>query len=147
MSNTFKLKGDVHITRYNEVGDLTGEWDFRNLVVTTGLEWITSRMASNSAAVMKYIAVGTNNTAPAAGQTALVSEIARVAVSPSGGSVSGATVTYTAEFGPGVGTGTLQEAGIFQESSASTMLSRVIYTSIVKSASDTIVVQWTVAGS
>jgi len=147
MSNGFKLTGDVHITRYNDVGENTGEWDFKNLVVTGGLEWVMGRMASNSAAVMKYIAVGTTNTAPALGQTTLVSEIARVAVSPSGGSVSGSSITYTAEFGAGVGTGTLVEAGIFQESAASTMLSRVIYTGIVKGAGDVIVVQWTIAGS
>ena len=147
MKEQTNVTGWVEFLHYDQDMNLIEKRSFKNLVVTTGLEWITSRMASNSAAVMKYIAVGTDNTAPAAGQTALISELARVAVSPSGGSVSGATVTYTAEFGPGVGTGTLQEAGIFQESSASTMLSRVIYTSIVKSASDTIVIQWTVAGS
>lgn len=147
MSNGFKLTGDVHITRYNEVGDQTGEWDFKNLVVTTGLEWVASRMVSNTPAVMKYIAVGTNAAAPALNQTALFGELTRVAVSPVGGSVSGSTITYTAEFGPGVGTGTLQEAGILQESAASAMLSRVTFASIVKAASDTIMVQWTIAGS
>lgn len=147
MSDGFKLKGDVHITRTNAIGELTGEWDFKNLIVTSGLQWVAGMLSATPPAVMNYIAIGTDNTVPASNQVALFNEIARSAITQTGGAVSGTTITYIAVFGPGAGTGALYEAGIFQQNTGSIMLSRVTYPVINKGASDTITVQWTISGS
>jgi hypothetical protein len=94
---------------------------------------------------MNYIGVGTSGTAAALGNTTLGTEIAREAVTVAGGSTSGTTIIYSATFAAGTGTGALQEAGIFQSSSGSTMLSRVVYPVINKGAGDTVSVLWTIS--
>lgn len=136
-----QLRGDVHIVIDREDG--TREViDHHNLVVDVGKAFVASRMVGNTPNVMSHMAVGTNNAAPAAGQTALSTEIARVAFDSAG--AAAAVVTYTATFGPGVGTGALVEAGLFNASSVGTMLSRVVYPVVNKNAGDTMSVTWTI---
>lgn len=139
------IQGHVNILHYNEKNELIKEYSFKNLVVTTGLNWITDRLNTPAPAVMNYIAVGTDNTLPAANQTTLVSEIYRESVAISGGTVSNNTLLFTITLGPGEGTGALQEAGIFDLASAGTMLSRVTYPVINKGAGDTIAISWTIS--
>jgi len=47
-------------------------------------------------------------------------------------------------FGAGVGTGAVTEAGIFNASSAGTMLCRTTFSVINKAAADTLGITWTV---
>lgn len=139
------IQGHVNILHYNEKNELIKEYSFKNLVVTTGLNWITARLNTPAPAVMNYIAVGTANTLPAANQTTLVNEVYREAVAIAGGTISSNTLLFTATLGPGEGTGSLQEAGIFDLASAGTMLSRVTYPIINKGAGDTIAISWTIS--
>lgn len=113
-----------------------------NLVVTSGLGFIASRMVGTTQAVMSHMAVGTGAVAPALANTALGTELTRVALS--GSSATGAVTTYSATFGPGVGTGALTEAGIFNAASAGTMLNRVTFSVVNKAAGDTLSITWTV---
>ena len=94
---------------------------------------------------MSHMAVGTNNTAAAAGQTALSAETARVALTST--TVSTNTVTYAATFGAGTGTGALVEAGILNASSSGTMLCRTVYTTVNKGSSDSMTVTWVITVS
>jgi len=76
---------------------------------------------------MPYTAVGTGTNAPAAGDTALQTELARVAnVATSSVNV----LQLSATFGPGVATGAVTEAGLFSASSSGTMYART--TSVFK---------------
>jgi len=145
MIDNTKFKGTVQIKHWDSEGKLLLDEEYQNLVVTTGLEWIAGRLSNSPPSYMNYIAVGTGSTTPAAGQTALVTEVARQAITVTGGSASGATIIYSTSFGAGVGTGALQEAGIFQSSSGSTMLSRVTFATINKAAGDTVSIVWTIA--
>jgi hypothetical protein len=145
MIDNTKYKGTVQIKHWNSDGDLLLDETFNNLVVTTGLQWIAGRLSNSPPTYMNYIAVGTSNTAPSAGQTTLVAEIARQVITVPGGSASGATIIYSTSYGAGVGTGALQEAGIFQSASASTMLSRVTFAVINKAAGDTVSIVWTIS--
>jgi hypothetical protein len=113
-----------------------------NLVVTSGKNFIASRMKDAVAAVMSHMAVGTGGTAPAVADVALVAEVARVPLGST--AVAGAVVTYTASFGAGVGTGALVEAGIFNAAAAGNMLNRTTYAVINKGAPDILNVTWTV---
>jgi hypothetical protein len=140
-------KGRVVIeTRDATTGELKERREVDNLVVTVGKEFIASRLASDSEAVMSHMAVGTTGTAPAAGNTQLLAEAARVALNVAGGAVAGAVVTFTASFGAGVGTGTLQEAGIFNAAglNAGDMLARVAFGVVTKGANDVTTITWTV---
>ena len=88
------------------------------------------------------MAVGTDSTAPAAGNTTLGAEVARVAVTSATASTN--TVTYVATFGAGVGTGALTEAGLFNAASVGTMLSRTTYSVINKGSGDEMTVTWVI---
>ena len=133
-----KLRGRV-VVRLN--GDVIQELD--NLVVTAGKGYVASRMKDTSATAMSHMAVGTSNTAAAAGQTALVGESARVALTST--TVSGADVVYVGTFPAGTGTATLNEAGILNASSSGTMLCRVVFSgAISKASTDSMTVTWTV---
>jgi len=94
---------------------------------------------------MSHMAVGTSTTSASAGQTALVSESARVALAST--SVSSAVVTYTATFPAGTGTAALTEAGILNASSSGTMLCRTVFSVVNKGSADAMTITWTVTVS
>ena len=62
--------------------ELNGEvvQEIPNLVTTAGKGYVASRMKDASATAMSHMAIGTNNTAAAAGNTALGAESARQAL-------------------------------------------------------------------
>lgn len=147
MQESLSVIGTVSITLTDKDGNIKDQRTFPNLIVTTGKSYITSRMSSNTTSVMGWIAVGTNNTSPAAGDTTLNTEIYRAATTVSGGTPSTSTVLYETLLGPGQGTGTLVEAGIFNNSSGGTMLARTTFAAIVKGVSDSLNISWTVTVS
>jgi hypothetical protein len=137
-----KITGKLNIAVTDETGVLKDTREIDNLVVTSGLTYIVSRMASASDTAMSHMAVGTGATAAAAGNTTLGTETARVALSST---TPGTTnIVYSASFGAGVGTGALTEAGIFNASSAGTLLCRTVFSVINKAANDTMSITWTV---
>jgi len=141
LNELFKLTGQVHVTVTNEHGEVV-EQRAANLVVTTGKNFTASRMVGTADNIMSHMALGSNNTAAAVGDTALLGELGRVALTA--GTATANVVTYTATFGQGVATGGVQEAGIFNASSAGTMLCRVVFAVVNKGANDTIAITWTV---
>jgi hypothetical protein len=94
---------------------------------------------------MSHMAIGAGATAAAAGQTALVSELGRVALSTEAS--SGAVVTYVANFPAGTGTGAVVEAGIFNASSSGTMLCRTVFSVVNKGVDDAMSITWTITVS
>lgn len=145
MEDKLSIKGEVHIKLTDSNGNIKDERVFPNLVTTAGKGFITSRMASASAAVMGWIEVGTSSTTPAVGDTALGSASFRKAVTVSGGTPSGNTLTFATTLSAGEGTATLQEAGIFnQVTTGGTMLARTTFSPIVKAAGDTLAITWVI---
>ena len=116
-----------------------------NLVVTAGKEFVASRMAGVSSNEMSHMAIGTDNTAPAAGNTALGTEAARVSLTST--TVTNADVVYVATFGAGTGTGSIVEAGLFNASSGGDMLCRTTFAVVNKGSNDSITITWTVTVS
>lgn len=149
MEETLKATGKLTIVLYDENGVVKETRECDNLVVTVGKEYVTSRMIGASATVMGYMEVGTSTTAAAAGQTALVAVVAssRTALTSSTQATSSTandSVTYVATFAAGTGTGALTEAGIFNASSAGTLLCRTVFSVVNKGASDAMTITWTV---
>jgi hypothetical protein len=116
-----------------------------NLVVTTGKGYVASRIKDATATAMSHMAVGTGNTAAAAGDTALGTEAARVALTST--TVSTNTVTYVATFPAGTGTASLTEAGILNGSSGGTLLCRTVYGTVAKGSADVMSVTWVITAS
>ena len=107
INDNFALTGALTIAINNEVVQKT-----KNLVVTSGKEWVAKRMAGQDSN-MTHMAIGTGTTVAAASQTALVTELERNAMTVSGGTVSANTIEYAATYAAGDGTGAITEAGIF----------------------------------
>lgn len=143
-NDVLKVKGELLIITTDEFGN-ENTTRVPNLVVSTGKTYIASRMTANTVNVMSHMAVGTGNTAASVADTTLDSELARVALATTGGSPSSNTVTYTATFPAGTGTGGLVEAGVFNASSSGTMLCRTVFPVINKQANDTVAISWTVS--
>lgn len=113
-----------------------------NLVVTTGLEYIASRMKDTTFGAMSHMAVGDDGTTPVLGDTALGSELGRVALTST--TVTSNVVEYIATFGAGTATGAIEEAGIFNAGSGGTMLCRTTFAVVNKGAADAMSITWEV---
>jgi hypothetical protein len=135
-------KGTLGIVLTDENGNLKQELNVTNLVVDTGLAYIASRMKDATATAMTHMAIGSGTTDPAAGDTALQTQLGRVSLTST--TVTNNSVAYIASFAAGTGTGAVTEAGIFNASSAGTMLCRTEFAVINKAAGDSMTITWTV---
>lgn len=136
------LKGALKIVLADAQGNIKDEREVPNLVVTVGKNFIASRMIGTTDAVMSHMAIGTSTTAAAVGQTALVTEVGRVALTSNVRTNN--AIAYVATFPAGTGTGAITEAGILNASSSGTLLCRTVFSVINKGAADTLGVTWTV---
>ena len=142
-TDELKVAGSVNVVIRDESGKQKENFTIPNLVVTTGLAYIASRMKDATATAMTHMTVGTGNTAAAAGNTALETQLgSRVALTST--TVTSNSIAYVASFGAGVATGALTEAGIFNASTSGTMLCRTVFAVINKGASDTMTITWTI---
>jgi hypothetical protein len=137
-----KVTGSVNVVVRGEDGKVKQEFTVPNLVVDSGLDYIASRIKDASATAMSHMAVGTDTTAAAAGDTTLGTESVRVTLTST--TVTDNAVAYVATFAAGTGTGALTEAAILNASSGGTMLCRTVFSVINKGASDSMTVTWTV---
>ena len=136
------IKDDLRLTGALTIslnGVIVQETD--NLVVTAGKNWVADRM-NDANTVMTHMALGTSTTAAAVGQTALVAELDRNALTST--TVSTNTVAYAATWAAGDGTGAITEAGIFDADPAGDMLARTVFSVVNKGASDSITITWTI---
>lgn len=124
--------------------ELNGEVvrDIPNLITTVGLNYIADRMEGTGETVMSHMAVGTDNTAAALGDTTLNTENGRVALSST--VVTADEIVYTATFPAGTATGALVEAGILNAASGGSLLARTVFSAINKGASDSVTITWTI---
>jgi len=149
INDSLKPTGELLIVLRGPDGKVKEQKTVPNMIVTSGKNAIASRLAGTATAVMSHLAIGQSTTAPVATQTALITEFtggpnARAALTVAGGAVSGNQITFTATFGAGNGTGPVTEAGIFNASTAGTMLARTTFLVVNKDALDTLTISWIV---
>lgn len=148
IQDLIEMRGDVTVNLFDKDGNVKDSRQIKNMVVTAGKEFIAASMlktTTNTPVAMSHMALGSNNTAAAVGNTALGSELGRAALASA--AASGAVVTYTATFGPTVGTGAVVEAGVFNASSAGTMLCRTVFSVVNKGVDDTMSITWQITVS
>jgi len=141
-NENLNVTGKLQIELFDEFGKLKSSETVDNLVVTSGLSFIASRMNDASATTMSHMAIGSGSTAAVLANTTLGTELGRVALTST--SVTTNAVTYAASFGAGVGTGAITEAGLFNAASAGTMLCRTVFAVVNKTASDVLAITWIV---
>lgn len=143
LANEFlKASGSLRIVVTAPDGQVKEDRSLTNLVVTVGKNFVASRVVGVASNVMSHMAIGAGTTAAAAGDTALGSELGRVALGS--GTATTNVVTYSATFPAGTGTGAVTEAGILNAVSAGTLLCRTVFAVVNKGALDSMAVTWTV---
>jgi hypothetical protein len=140
-----KAKGTLDIIVRGPDGNIKDEKKVENLIVDTGLDYIASRMNGTSESVMSHMAVGTGSTAAAAADTTLGTELDRNALTST--TVTDNAIAFVCSWAAGDGTGSLTEAGLFNASSAGTMLCRTVFGTVTKSADDSMTITWTITVS
>jgi len=142
-SNSVTLSGQVELILTDHNGYVKEKRNIKNLVVTTGKNFIASRMAGVASPVMSHMAVGSSSTAPITANTDLGTTLgARKALTSTTNTNN--TVVYVATFAPGEGTGAIVEAGLFNALTSGSMLCRTTFLAVNKSDLDTLTINWTV---
>jgi hypothetical protein len=146
INDKINIKGQVASWKlFDQDGNLKESGQGPNLITTVGRSQITALLAGTSTTTMTHMAIGSGTTAAAVGDTALQTELARVAFTSA--TPSSTDVSYVGTFGPGVGTGTIAEAGLFSAAVGGIMLSRSLSVNLTKSAGDTLEITWTITFS
>lgn len=140
LNDDLTLKGHLSIAINGEVVQ-----QVPNLVVTTGKNYVASRIKDATTSAMSHMAIGTGSTSPAAGNTALGAQSHRESLTST--TVSSNVVSYVATFGAGDGTGAITEAGLFNASSGGDMLCRTTFSVVNKGAQDSMTITWEVTVS
>ena len=142
INSEIKATGRLSVVVKDTDGKVKEERSIENLVVTSGLGYIASRMKDATATAIGYMAIGTGTTAAAAGDTTLGTELDRNAVTST--TVTANEIEYVASWSAGDGTGAITEAGLFNAASAGDMLARTVFSVVNKAANDTLSITWTI---
>ena len=141
-TESVSLKGNLEVILLDQNGIQKDYRKIDNVVVAVGKQIIAARLVGNTIAIPSHMAVGTDATAAATGQTALGGELGRV-VLDSTVRVSN-VLTYVATFPAGTGTGAITEAGILNAGATGNMLCRTVFGVVTKASGDTVVITWNV---
>ena len=144
-----KPKGTLTLELRDEHGNLK-ESHALNLVVAAGLAFITNRLIGTASAVMSHMGIGSGVTAANGNDTALGTQLARVALTSQTRvttTVANDAVQYVATFPAGIGTGAITEAGLFNAGAAGEMLARTVFAVVNKGALDSLTITWKVTFS
>ena len=138
-----KMKGSLELV----IKRANGEIEIRrkdNIIVNVGFDFIADAIGKEVGrpAAMSHIAIGSGTTAPDATQTALVSEITRLAATYAH-TAGTKTFSFQATFGAGVGTGAITEAGVLNASTGGILFDRVTFAVVNKGADDTMTATFT----
>lgn len=139
------VSGQVEITLYGADGQVKDHRSVHNMVVATGREIIASLLVGDGVHTKpSKMQIGTGTRTPDLTDVALATPIAnsKINLDNGFGSRTNNSVTYTATFNPGVGSGAITEAGIMNDNS--TLLNRTTFAVVNKAAADTLTINWTV---
>lgn len=140
MKEDLEIVGNVELTLIKSSGDTTAI-KVKNLIVTTGKNWITSRIIGSVSTPMSNMAIGSGASIQTVTNTELQNESSRVMLTTN--SLNN-YITYFATFPPGAGVGEITEAGIFNSAISGIMLCRTTFPAINKDVQDTLTITWTI---
>jgi len=144
VKDNVRLRGILKIEHFRN-GKKIDERVYENLIVNVGKAQVAGLIGGVVTGTFGYIAVGTGTTSPSASDTALQSEVARVASTNTQVTTNvtndtlqmQATFTFTASYA-------ITEAGIFNASTGGVMLARQTFGAINVVSEDIIVITWKV---
>ena len=147
ISDNLQMRGRLTIVVTAPDGSVKDEQTVENLVVTTGKNYVASRMAGTSANVMSHMAIGTGSTAAAAADTTLGTESARVSLTSTTNNNNDVVYVATFPANTPASAAAITEAGLFNASSGGTMLCRTVFAQVNKQTADALTIPWTVTAS
>lgn len=151
LNETLKITGDVQITVFDQAtGEVKDSREIKNLVVSSGKTFIAAailKTTTDSPAAMTHMELGTGTTLANVADTTLQSAIAGSRVALSSATSAANVTTYVASFPAGTGTGAVTEAGIFNASTAGTMLCRTVFSVVNKGVNDAMTITWAITVS
>lgn len=139
-----KLKATWDLQLFDENGILKQREVKENLIVNDGYDLILDSLLKEVSrpATANYIAIGTNNTAAAATQTALLAEVGTRVIGTYSHTAGTKVATLSGTF-PANNPSTAQaitEAGLFNAPTDGTMFNRVVFSVINKEPADTLTI-------
>jgi hypothetical protein len=140
------LKSNISLILYDEVGNIKNNIQVHNIVPTVGLASIMEQLLATSAIeTPTHMELGTG--IPTA--TKLGSYIPDSRTALSSKTRSGVVLTMGCTFGPGIGTGSVIEAGIFNTATQNSgdMYASASFDIIPKGVSDSLEVVWTMTAT
>jgi len=133
-------QGTLKIKAFDKEGNIIDETNLKNLITSEGKNLLAEALRNSSTdCEIKYIAIGSDNTAPTTADTTLGNEIFRKAVTSQIAGGTGITITnlYVA---PEEAVGTIEEIGFFSGSAAtSTANSGILFARVLYSRTKTAV--------
>lgn len=146
---TKQLKGFYRLVHKRADGTLVSDETVENIFTNAGKAQMALLCGDATATPFTYVAVGTSSTAVAATDTTLTAEVVDTGLSRASGTVTRTTTTVTndtyqiSKTFTATGSKTIEEVGIFNASSAGTMLSHALTTTKALSNTDTLAVTYT----
>jgi len=143
-----KVEGFVTLQIYDKDGHLKSESKGHNIITNAGLAQLALLAGDASAVPFTYLALGTDDTAVAATDTTLGAEITDTGLARAGATISRTTTTLTNDTlrathtWTATGVKTIEECGLFNASSAGTMLGHKLTGSSTTANNDQVVVTY-----
>lgn len=143
MKESLSIKGKVKIEIFNSLGELLEERSFNNLVTTAGKSFIARKLVDQVDEERIFsIGIGSGSTAANIADTELETELANVENSYNiYDELTENTTIHLAKFGQGIGTGTINEVGLFTSSNV-LVCRAIVGTPIVKASDQIINISW-----
>lgn len=150
MKSKLGIKGRFKIEIRDKDGKLksSSKWS-SNTITNTGLAGVAGLIGNTGTiTAFTYLAVGTDSTAPAASQSALIAEIVDTGLARAAATISRVTTNHTNDTLQLVytwtasGSKTVQETGVFNDPTAGVMLGRGLTGSRVLTNLDTLTVTY-----
>jgi len=123
-------------------GKVIDEQKVSNQVQTAMLTHVADALSAQAETQASHMGIG-SGTGQGVGDNALATQLTRQALDNATPSHSAAVVTYHRTFAAGEGTGTVTEAGVFNDVAAGTMLLYNDSISFAKGAGDSLELTWT----
>lgn len=133
------LDANVEIELRGPDGQLKQHLELHNLIPTAGKEAL-AKLIKEGAVRPSHMAVGSGETAAAAGDTKLKTETDRNALKET--KLEGTTFVAVCEWAAGDATGEIKEAGLLSAASEGTLFTRAVFGVINKGAEDTLTITW-----
>lgn len=142
------VEGFVTLKIYDNKGVLKSEESGHNIITKAGLAQLALLAGDASAVPFTYLALGTDDTAVTSDDTALGAEITDTGLARAGATISRTTTTVTNDTlratytWTATGAKTIEECGLFNASSAGTMLGHKLTGSSTTANADQVVLTY-----